>query len=109
MQGFKFVILVLLILILLNVCEAKEIYVHREPPKITNPNGPCSTILVVDESSKMHVLLETISQRLQFPAKEFRFEDRILDEQELISLPHKTLISVFETGSLENPQSDKLN
>jgi hypothetical protein len=103
MQGRRITVLVLFFTV---VCGAKEIYVHREAPKITNPNGPCSTILVVDESSKLHLLLEIISERLQFPAKQFRFEGRILNAEDFISLPHKSLVSVFEIDSLETPQND---
>ncbi len=105
MQRCSFAILFMVLLISV-VCGAKEIYVHREAPKVTNPNGPCSTILVVDESSKLDILLQTISQRLQFPAKEFRFQGRILDDHDFQSLPDQTLVSVFEVGSLEIPQSD---
>ena len=87
-----------LLLVSVNV-SSKEIRIHREHPKSTNPNGPCSTIVEVDDSATIAGVLSQASKRLEFPAVELRFEGMVLHDRDLVSLPDKTVVSVFEFKS----------
>ena len=88
--------MILILIWMISRGNAKEIYVHREPPKITNLNGPCSTILHIEDSSTLEELLGIVSERLQFPASEFRLEGKILEQSDFVSLEERTVIGVFE-------------
>jgi hypothetical protein len=94
----------LIILISVNVFS-KEIRIHREHPKSINPNGPCSTILEVDESTTIDGVLSQASKRLEFPAIELRLDGRVLNDKDLVSLPDKTVIGVFESKSDHQSES----
>lgn len=91
---------VLFFLISLTVYAfSKEIRIHREHPKSTNPNGPCSTIIEVDDFTTIEDILNQISTRLQFPAMELRLNGKILSKHDINTLPDSVVVSVFESSS----------
>ncbi|EOD10851.1 hypothetical protein EMIHUDRAFT_234211 [Emiliania huxleyi CCMP1516] len=51
--------------LLASSAETLRLYVHREEPKLDNPNGPCSTLLDIAPSAGVDGALRLASARLQ--------------------------------------------
>ena len=75
------------------------VHVHREPPKRTNPHGPCSTTLEVRPSTTVPAVLAMVSERLGFAAGRLELPEgggAVATARELFAVPEQTVLSVFE-------------
>ena len=75
------------------------VHVHREPPKRTNPNGPCSTTLEVRPGTTVPAVLAMVSERLGFAAGRLELPEgggAVATARELFAVPEQTVLSVFE-------------
>jgi len=90
--------LVLLLAVALCASEfpngQKRLLAHREEPKHSNPNGPCSTMVDVGPSLTIADLRAMLSERLGFPVGRITFDGQ--DVESLGELVDGSLLSVFD-------------
>jgi hypothetical protein len=89
--------------------QQRTFHFHREPPKHTNPNGPCSTSLTITidpaaNTPMVTELLATVGRVLQFPPA--RLADSkgnvLATHADLAALDDNTVLSIFEQDSSED-------
>lgn len=72
----------------------RRLMVHRAGPKISNPNGPCSTILDVAPTMQLAGFRSLVATHLGFEVARFTLDDA--EVQDLLEVPDGAFLAVYE-------------
>eukprot|EP00419_Tripos_fusus_P090049 CAMPEP_0172870682 /NCGR_PEP_ID=MMETSP1075-20121228/91658_1 /TAXON_ID=2916 /ORGANISM="Ceratium fusus, Strain PA161109" /LENGTH=187 /DNA_ID=CAMNT_0013720839 /DNA_START=46 /DNA_END=606 /DNA_ORIENTATION=- len=86
--------------------DLKRLLVHREGPKHTNPNGPCSTMIHVPREMPLEELRMLVSEKLSFPAGRFALDGKELGD--IDAVPEGSLLQVYEASSTAERTAESL-
>lgn len=99
-------VVLLLLLLHATACLASDLvtlYVHREEPKVENVDGPCSTMLEVDRTTSVNIIMEEVRRRLGAPISLLLEAGGAgLPLSDLSKLPEETVWRALERSHAEN-------